>query len=138
MSIFDEILQGLPVNSLLREKVTDLHAEVDALRAKNASCKDDLREAKTQIAKLEKRIESLTNQPALEDIEIEIIKLLSKHIQIREPELPHLLDVSHAKIQHHLAQLKNFGYVRSRKVFPFTAYRLTEKGLAYANEHQLN
>jgi chromosome segregation ATPase len=138
MSIFDELLQGLPVNSLLREKVTDLRAEVDALRAENASCKDDLREAKAQIAKLEERIESLTKQPALEAIEIEIIKLLAKNVQIPEPEFPHLLDVSHAKIQHHLAQLKNYGYARSKKVFPFTAYRLTEKGLAYANEHQLN
>jgi predicted nucleic acid-binding Zn-ribbon protein len=138
MSLFDEILQGLPVNSLLREKVADLRTEVDGLRAENASCRDDLSEAKAQISKLQKQIASLTNKPALEDVEIEIVRLLAKHIAIREPEFPHLLDVSLAKAKHHLAQLKSHGYVRTKKDFPFMAWMLTDKGLAFANDNHLN
>ena len=138
MSLFDEILQGLPVNSLLREKVTDLRTEVENLRAENASCKDDLREAKVRISQLEKQIESLTAKPALEDVEIQLIRLLAERVAIDEPAVPHLLNVSHAKAMHHLAQLKSHGYARSKKGFPFPSWMLTEKGLAFANENDLN
>ena len=54
MGILDDILKGLPVNPLLREKIADVEAKYDASETENSILKDGLRDAKAEIAKLQK------------------------------------------------------------------------------------
>jgi len=55
MGLVDDILQGLPVNSILREKVSQLNADKAAVEEQNAILKDDNRELKAEIVRLQKR-----------------------------------------------------------------------------------
>lgn len=132
-----DILKEVPLSLVLREKISALETENSLLKDENASLKDDLREARARITKLETQIESLAAKPALEDIEIQLVRILAERVAIEEPAVPHALNVSHSKAMHHLAQLKNHGYARPTKGFPFPSWRLTEKGLAFANENNL-
>src|SRR5438876_8508665 len=72
MGLVDDILQGLPVNSILREKVSQLNADKAAVDEENAILKDDNRELKAQIAKLKKQVEELSHKDDLDATEREL------------------------------------------------------------------
>jgi hypothetical protein len=57
MGLIDDILQGLPLNSLLREQMIQLKAEVAKLETENAILRDDLHQANAQIANHKKQTE---------------------------------------------------------------------------------
>jgi hypothetical protein len=51
MSLFTDILKGLPENAVLRSKVADAEARYAALETENAILKDDLRDARIRVIK---------------------------------------------------------------------------------------
>lgn len=70
MGLIDDILKGLPANAVLREQITQLNAQKAAAETENAILKDDLRQAKAEIAKLKKQIEELTHIDDLNETEL--------------------------------------------------------------------
>lgn len=50
MGLLTEILKEVPLSTVLREKVSNLEAENEALKTENAILKDDIRELRTQVA----------------------------------------------------------------------------------------
>ena len=50
MGLFDDILKGLPVNAVLREKINDVEAKYSAIETENAILKDDNRKLIQQLA----------------------------------------------------------------------------------------
>ena len=57
MGLLTDILREIPLSAVLKEKVAAIEAEKARLETDNAILKDDLREAKTKIAQLEKRLQ---------------------------------------------------------------------------------
>ena len=74
MGLVDDILQGLPVNSLLREKVNQLNAEKAAVETELAILKDANRELAAENQKLKKQVEELSHKD--DDLDETEIKLL--------------------------------------------------------------
>src|SRR2546428_2681791 len=77
MGLVDDILQGLPVNSILREKVSQLNADKAAVEEENAILKDDNRELKAEIVRLQEKVEEVTHLGDLDEIEIELLRLIA-------------------------------------------------------------
>jgi|GEM_PF-3232222 DNA-binding MarR family transcriptional regulator len=60
-SLINDILKGLPENSLLRAKAKDAATEIETLQAEVASLKDDKRDDAAKIANLQKQIDDLSH-----------------------------------------------------------------------------
>ena len=50
MGLLDDILKGLPLNALLREKINDVEIKYAAIETENAILKDDNNKLKRQLA----------------------------------------------------------------------------------------
>jgi DNA-binding MarR family transcriptional regulator len=132
MSLFDEILQGIPVNSLLREKVTQLNADKAAAEADNASLKDDLRGAQAEITNLKKQVEKLTHKEPLDEMELEFLKAISAHDSLTVDEVAQLLKLNLQRVKYHLQKLQDIGYVRRATMYiDSPPYSLTHEGRAF-------
>lgn len=136
MNLLEEILNGLPTNPNLRQKVADLGALLAASETENAGLKDDIREAKAEIAELKQQIEELEHKdPKLEDTQCKLLQLLSVRTNPDHVEgLSSLLDEEDTVIQFHLGQLEKESYVISTQAFVAgqrIQYSLTQKGREY-------
>jgi hypothetical protein len=112
MGLVDDILQGLPVNSILREQVSQLNAQKAAVDEQNAILTDDNRELKAEIAKLKKQIEELTHHDDLEDIDIELLRLIA--IADGRPwaeAMAEQLGVHVERAEYHLQKLQAADYI---------------------------
>jgi chromosome segregation ATPase len=79
MSLFTDILKGLPENAVLRDKVREAEANQAKLETDNAILKDDLREAKMLIQELKQQVTELTHKSSdLGEIELEILNSVGK------------------------------------------------------------
>ena len=132
MSLFDDLLKGLPINPLLREKITELEAKYAATETENSILKDDLREAKAEITKLKKQVEELTHKDDLTKLEILLLQLLTDPIVDHDAEaLASGLNEHPTLIKYHLEKLKDAGYIRQSGIFiggSPVPYHLTQKG----------
>jgi len=70
MGIFTDIIKGIPVNAIQREKLEELEKKYDELEAENIQLKDE-------IQKLKDKVKELTSSDELCEIEVNILKLLS-------------------------------------------------------------
>src|SRR2546421_12884297 len=103
MGLIDDILQGLPLNSLLREQMIQLKADVAKLETENAILRDDLSEAKAQIANYKKQTEKL---PRLDQVEINILVHIAQHSYAYSQILSDALNIPPAKTEYHLGRLR--------------------------------
>jgi DNA-binding MarR family transcriptional regulator len=133
MSLIDEILQGLPVNSLLREKVAKLDAEKATTETENAILKDDNRNLKTENAQLKKQIEGLTTYNAeLDEMELEFMKTISAHDTLTADEIAQRLQLNLQRVRYHLQRLQDVGYVRRATMYvDVPPYSLTHEGRGF-------
>lgn len=115
MGLIDEIMQGIPVNSLLREKVAQLNGEKAAAETENAILKDDLRQANAEITKLKQQIEKLTHKENPDDMEMEFLKAISSHDHLTDDELASLLKLNLQRARYHLQRLQDIGYLSRGK-----------------------
>jgi hypothetical protein len=142
VSLFDDILKGLPVNPIYREKIAELEAKYGATETENAILKDDLREAKTEITKLKEQVEKFTHiDSELSALEIKLLQFLPlPHIPNDVEGLAGYLTEEVTRIQYHLGRLEDKNYVISAKAvilgmrFP---YALTQKGREYLVKNNL-
>lgn len=139
MGMIWDIIKAIPHVGVLLDKISVLDAKQAASDTEIAILKDTNREKDVQIKKLEKQVEVLTQEPDLHEIEIQIIKLLAQSSRTNEAAIQHSLNVPYAITVHHIARLKDRGYVCPVKVgatdFPDCA--LTKKGREFANENHL-
>ena len=135
MSLFTDILKGLPENAVLRGKVANAEERYAALETENAILKDDLRDAKAEITKLKKQVEEFTHKDLkLNEKEIMILKVFGKTSEPIEDVImaSHCgLNVQVVKFQ--LQRLESSGYVSSYMGF----YSLSYKGREYLIENNL-
>lgn len=129
MSLFTDILKGLPENAVLRSKVADAEERYAALETENAILKDDLRDAKTEIAKLKKQAEELTHKDLpLTDTDVSILRTFASTPEVLEDRIiASYCGISFHVAKFHLEQLQDSGYVSSYQGF----YSMSHKGRAY-------
>lgn len=134
MGLIDEILQGIPVNSLLREKVTKLDADKAAAEAENAILKDDLRVANAEITKLRNQVDKFAHKENLDEMEIEFLKAISAHDGLTDDEVTTLLKLNLQRARYHLQRLRDVGYL-TRSDHSFVGeplpYYLTQEGRGF-------
>jgi len=133
MSLLDEILQGLPVNSLLREKITQLNADKAAAETQNAILRDDLNEAKAENRNLQKQIEELTHKEDLDKTELDLLVRIGQidydHAVASVFQLNFFKDLSLERVKYHLERLSQFGYIRGGVIGRLgTQYAVTQTG----------
>src|SRR5438094_2026256 len=129
MSIFDDILKGLPVNSLVREKVAELEAKYAATETENAILKDDLRNANLQIAKLEKQIEKFTHKDDLDETDVKILTSIAdpNHGSSADALARHL-QLHVERLALHLDKLVQGEYLRAQVILRhYNRHSLTQK-----------
>ena len=140
MGLVDDILQGLPVNSILREKVSQLNADKAAVDEENAILKDDNRELKAQIAKLKKQVEELSDKDDLDATERELIRLVASELETGgKPAALYaqLLGLNRELVQVYLDGLCDKDYLSRFGINGDTFYSLRPTGRAYVLKHKL-
>ena len=140
MGLFDDILKGLPANAVLREQITQLNAQKAAAETENAILKDDLRQAKAEIAELNKQVEKFTHTENVDEMELEFLKAISAHDELDDEEIAALLKLNLQRVRYHLQRLQDIGHVTQSAVTrigqPFP-YCLTHKGRGFLIDKEL-
>jgi predicted nuclease with TOPRIM domain len=128
MSLFTDILKGLPENAVLRSKVADAETRYAALETENAILKDDLRDANTEIRKLKKQIEELTHTDNLNEAEITLLQSVSKHQDVNIVSVAQKFGIDRGRVEYHIQRLIDLKYV-DFKGFDFDGiYLIEQKG----------
>ena len=138
MSLFSDILKGLPENAVLRDKVREAEADQAKLETENAILKDDLRSAKAEITKLKNQIEKVAHVE-LDKTHVEILKMLSDNrIQPYAIVFSIALGLNEQRIEYHLEQLIDLGYIhRNFGLDTPDWYELLQKGREYLIQNGL-
>jgi Fic family protein len=140
MSLFSDILKGLPENAVLRDKIREAEANQAKLETENAILKDDLHAAKAEITKLTKQVQELSHKDTiLDEHKIQILKALAQFPVMHGPEVYAILKMERVQTDFHLQELVDQHYVQKRKPRigrPYQ-YNLTQKGRQYILEHGL-
>src|SRR5512132_3211553 len=74
MGWLTDLFHDMQLSDELRQKLATVEAESDTLKTENVLLKDDLREAKAQILRLEKRLDEFTHRPELDEVDVSILK----------------------------------------------------------------
>ena len=132
MSLFTDILKGLPENAILRDKVREAEANQAKLETENAILKDDLHEAKAEIAKLQQQLDKFTHKD-LDTIELELLVQISKidyaHAVASVLQLNFFPNLTLERVRYHLANLEELEYIRGGVINRLgTQYAVTQNG----------
>lgn len=140
MNLFTDILKGLPENAVLRSKIADAEKRYAALETENAILKDDLRDAKAEIAKLKKQIEELTHTDDLDDVDKTILSILSA-CKYNKPWAEFFADEMNMhieEIKHRLNKLEKAKYITSMDYGEgYWQYSFRDKGREYVIRNKL-
>jgi len=129
-----DLLKEIPLSAVLKEKIGTIEGKYAASEQENASLKDDLRQAKTEITKLKEQIEKLTHKENLDEMEIEFLKAISAYDGLSAEELAERLKLNLQRARYHLQRLQDIGYLRRSQVWiggePIPYY-LTQEGRGF-------
>jgi hypothetical protein len=141
MGFLTDLFKEIPISAVLREKLIGEEAKRAELEDENARLKDDLRHAKEQIKTLEGRIAALTNGNELPPVEIEILKLLADHRELKKQTLCRKFQLHPQSLRYHFERLSLEGYITHVEVSVSTGindvYSLKHKGREYLTRKNL-
>jgi hypothetical protein len=141
MGWLTDLLKEIPISAVLKEKLDAVEAKHSEVEDENARLKDDLRHAKEQIKTLEGRIASLTNANQLPPVEIEILKLLADHRELKKQTLCRKFQLHPQSLRYHFERLSLEGYISHVEVSVSTGiddvYSLKHKGREYLTQKNL-
>ena len=126
---------GLPLE--LREKLAAVEAENDAVKTDNVILKDDLRQAKAQILRLEKKLDQYTHTPELDDTDVNILKEVALTSEPAASYLSAKLSIELGALDFRLEQLTETEYLGAWSIGGIERYSLRPKGREYLIRHNL-
>ena len=121
----------------LREKLEAFESEADALKTDNVLLKDDLREARAQVLRLEKRLDEFTYRPELDETDVLILKEIAL---TNDPEASYLarkLNLENGVIEFRLQRLTEIDYLSTWSIGGSERYSLEPKSREYLIKHNL-
>jgi len=131
MGIITDILKGLPISALLRDRLQELERKYDALEVENSKLKQENQDLKNKL-------KELTSTSKLSESEVKILLLLSSSNRGLEPEvIASRLGLNITKTKYYLERMWN-EYVRSQDYTDGRSeYYLIQKGREYLIENDL-
>ena len=140
MGILWDIIKEIPQAAVLKEKITTIEAKYAASDEQNAILKDDLRQAKAEITKLQKQIEELTHKDDLDEIERELVKLVASDVKTHgKPAQVYgeVLNLNPDLVRVYLDGLCDKEYLNSMGINGDTFYSLRPKARSYILKDKL-
>jgi predicted nuclease with TOPRIM domain len=141
MGWLTDILKEIPISAVLKEKLVAAEAKHSEVEDENARLKDDLRHAREQVRTLEKRIAALTDADDLPAVEIEILKLLADHRELKKQDLVRKFQIHPQRLRYHFERLSGEGYISHTETRVSTgvddSYFLEHKGREYLSRKNL-
>ena len=132
-----DILEEVPLSAELRKKIAKIEAENDGLKTENVILKDNLREAKAQIIKLEKRIDQFTHIPELDETDILILKEIALTSDPAASYLAEKLKLDKATVEFRLERLIDIDYLSIWSIGGAERYSLQPKSREYLIKNNL-
>jgi hypothetical protein len=137
MGLLTDILKEVPLSAELRKKIAKIEAENDGLKTENVILKDNLREAKAQIIKLEKRIDQFTHNPELDETDILILKEIALTTDPAASYIAEKLNLSLTIIDFRLQRLIDIDYLSTWSIGGAERYSLQPKSQEYLIKNNL-
>lgn len=137
MGWLTDLFTDVPLSAELRAKLADVEAENDTLKTDNLLLKDDLREAKAQALRLEKRLDQYKHQPELDEADIRILKEVALTSEPAASYLSKKLNIDFGVVDVRLAQLTETEYLGAWSIGGTERYSLRPKGREYLIRHNL-
>ncbi len=133
MGLLTDIIKEIPHTAVLQEKITAVEAKYAATETENSILKDDLREAKAEIAKLKKQVEELSHKEDLDETELNLLLCIGKvdfgHAVAGVLQSNFFQDLSLERVKYHLTRLEELGYARMTVIGRLGGqYRVTQNG----------
>jgi hypothetical protein len=137
MGWLTDLFSNVSLPPELREKLAAVEAENDALKTDNVILKDDLRQAKAQVLRLEKRLDQYTHTPELDETDVSILKEVAVTSEPAAPYLSAKLSIELGALDFRLEQLTETDYLSAWSIGGIERYSLRPKGREYLIRHNL-
>jgi len=137
MGLLTEILNEVPLSPELRKKIASMEAANDSLKTENVILKDDLREAKAQIIKLQKRIDEFAHTPELDETDILILKEIALTSDPPASHLAEKLNLNLSTVEFRLERLIDIDYLSIWTIGGVERYSLQPKSREYLIKNNL-
>ena len=136
MGILTDLLQGVPMNAVLREKVATFEDENAALKTEVAILKDERRKLDTENERLKEQIKILTHIDDLNETQVKILLLLANpNYEHHEQALIEYVSQHPVRVKHHLNELRRINYIYPSSVthgmIMRDEYYITDNAIAY-------
>lgn len=132
-----DIFKDVTLSPELLEKLAAVEAESDALKTDNVILKDDLRQAKAQILRLEKRLDQYTHHPDLDEVDVRILQEVALSSEPAASYLAPKLNLELGVVDFRLEQLTETDYLSAWSIGGVERYSLRPKGREYLIRHNL-
>ena len=137
MGWLTDVFKDIPLPLELRAKLAAVEAENDSLKTDNVILKDDLRQAKAELLRLEKRLDQYTHTSELDETDINILKEVALTSEPAAAYLSAKLNIEVGVVDFHLEQLTETDYLSAWSIGGVERYSLRPKGREYLIRHNL-
>ena len=137
MGWLTDLFRDVPLSGELREKLASVEAETDGLKTDNVILRDDLREAKAQILRLQKQLDQHTHHPELDETDVRILQEVALTSEPAASYLSKKLNIDFGVVDFRLAQLNETDYLSAWCIGGVERYSLRPKGREYLIRHNL-
>jgi hypothetical protein len=137
MGWLTDLFKDTPLPLQLREKLAAVEAENDSLKTDNVILKDDLRQAKGQLLRLEKQLDQYTHNPELDETDVNILKEVALTSEPAASYLSAKLSIEIGALDFRLEQLTETDYLSTWSIGGIERYSLRPKGREYLIRHNL-
>ena len=132
-----DLFKDVSLSPHLREKLATFESEADALKTDNVILRDDLREAKARLLRLEKRLDEFTHRPELDEIDALILKEIALTADPDASYLARKLTLEKGALEFRLQRLAEIDYLSSWSIGGSERYSLQPKSREYLVKHNL-
>jgi predicted RNase H-like nuclease (RuvC/YqgF family) len=131
MGWLTDSFKDIPLSAELREKLATVEAESDTLKTDNVILKDDLREAKAEIIRLEKKLEQFTHHSELDETDILILKEIALTSEPAASYLAAKVNLDLSTVEFRLERLTEIEYLSTWSIGGVERYSLEPKSREY-------
>jgi len=137
MAWLTDLFKDVPLSLELREKLAAVEMELDAAKTDNVILKDDLRQAKAEILRLERKLEQFAHESELDETDIRILKEVALTSEPPASYLSTKLNIELGVVDFRLEQLTDTDYLSAWTIGGVERYSLRPKGREYLIKHNL-
>jgi predicted nuclease with TOPRIM domain len=137
MGWLTDLFKDVSLPAELRAKLSAVETENDSLKTDNVILKDDLRQAKAELLRLEKRLDQYTHNPELDETDVSILKEIALTSEPAASYLAAKLNIELGALDFRLEQLTETDYLSTWSIGGIERYSLRPKGREYLIRHNL-